>query len=132
MAFSKSNYPYLGFPGLTYNELISYGSHGMTYEEKKTRLGKILAFIRAFIVMREDKVNEEKIEKLVSEISADLDRLEDIYDPNFEELAVYSPGEKQFCKACRSIFEKQTEIISYAKMIDKIREAPSAPPTGDE
>jgi hypothetical protein len=128
----RSSYPYQGFPGLAYNEMVAYASHGMTYQEKKDRLGKIFAFIAAFVVMREDKDNGETIEKLIDDLSEDLRKLDELYSPSFEELAVYSAEEKNFCLACRSIFQKEALAMSYSHMIERIRAEPAVVPTGDE
>ena len=128
----KSNLPYLGFPGLVYNELIAFGTHGMGNLEEMKRLEKIYAFTRSFLVTREDKDNGENIEKKMGDISSSLKDLPLKYNPSFEGEASFSDLECDFVVACWGIFEMETEVIALSKMIEKIRAEPAITPTGDE
>ena len=128
----KSNIPYLGFPGLTYNELIAFGTRGMGNLEEMKRLEKIYAFTKAFLVVREDKENGKEIEEKLKDIAERLKDLTDLYQPTFEGEASFSELEKSFVTACWGIFEELTQVIALAKMIEKIRPEKLDVPTGDE
>jgi hypothetical protein len=128
----KSNIPYLGFPGLTYNELIAFGTRGMGNLEEMKRLEKIYAFIKAFLVVREDKDNGNEIVKKMEDIAQRLQDLTVLYQPSFEGEATFSDLEKSFVMACWGIFEEETQVIALAKMIEKIRPEKLDVPTGDE
>jgi hypothetical protein len=137
MQYSRSSSLGLtGYPARIFFEMTNYGRGTQTHLEKKVILEKWYSHLRAYLPVLYEKKGEEFSEKKYSgfddpgvkesladkivSANAEIEKMDQEYDPVFEGIATCNTSEKNFCKCMRGVFERLDEITAIAKVIEGV------------
>ncbi len=113
---------YVGYPARVFFEMTNYGRGTQRHIEKMVILEKWYSHLRAYLPVVYEKKQDEYIEKIhpkICEVAGEIERMNEMYDPTFEDLMTCNPSEKTFCYAMRGVFERLDQITALTKIIDK-------------
>ena len=108
------------FPALISIEFQRYGFGTQTHLEKMVILEKIYSYLRAylFVIMDKEKY-QDKIEKLMHRVDADIKFMNQQYDPAFESMLTCNPSEKDFNLIMRNVHISLAEITAESHILDR-------------
>ncbi len=113
---------YVGYPARIFFEMTNYGRGTQRYVEKMVILEKWYSHLRAYLPVLYEKKQEEFVEKIhpkIYEVFLEIEKMNEMYDPTFEDLTTRNPDEKTFCLMMRGVFERLDQITALTKVIDK-------------
>ena len=136
MAF-KSNYwkGEFGIPALIFGEMKDARRYKMGYEEQRSCLHKIYAYLRAELPERKfkEEVDQPHIQILLNDISEEIKKANRLIPEDLGEETIRVGEDLEEVRAILDgIFEMETEIISITGILSDVREQLGTIPKANE